>query len=105
MSRTRSLIMAGGLTAAVLVAVLIVGGRHGTFGFGTAPAAVAIPADAPASALDALTPVPIDVGDQPARHDDDEADDDDEHRVERRTTPARASSGRSVRRDHDDDDD
>lgn len=108
MSRTQSLLVAGGLTAVVLVAVLIVRARHGAFGLGTAPAAVALPADAPANALDVMSPVPLDVGDQPGRHDDDEddeADDHDDHRAERRMNLARDGGGRTVRRDYDDDED
>jgi hypothetical protein len=105
MSRTQSLLAAGGLTAVVLVAVLIVGARHGAFGLGTAPAAVALPAVAPANALDVMSPEPLDAGDQPERHNDDEADDLDDHRAERRTDLAHDNGGRNVSRDHDDDED
>jgi hypothetical protein len=75
MSPKRSLIVAGGLTALVIVAVLLVGARQGAFGLGSQQETVLLPADGAAMAPDALTSAePV----QRTHRDDDDEDDDDD---------------------------
>lgn len=80
MSATRSLLAAGGLTALVIAAVLIVGASNGAFGFGSdpAPAGLTVPIDA--APPDTLAAAPDAASVRLSYRDDDEDDEyDDDH--------------------------
>jgi len=104
MSPARSFLAAGGLTALVILAVLVVGVKQGAFGLGPDPAAVALQSEVPAPAQATLAPTQAGDRIQASRHDDD--DDEDHNRDER---PSRDGTGgsragsRAASRAHDDD--
>jgi hypothetical protein len=100
MSPTRSLLVAGGLTALVIAAVLLISARHGAFGLGSAPAADTLPAAAPVLVQDPPASAPAADLVRPARHDDADAHDGPDGRGAHRPS----SRPRSDDRGHDQDD-
>jgi hypothetical protein len=109
MSPTRSLLAAGGLTALVVVAVLMVGARQGAFGLGAEPEAALLPVDGAGLAQDTISAAdPVqrshqDDDDEDGEDDDDDEDEDDDRSTRLGRTERRSGGDTAGRVRHDDD--